>query len=151
MSLCGELTSKGTPCQNINCHLHGSNVGTCSICLNHVRNTRSVTKLRCGHKFHKKCIDEWKSRTPTCPDCRALIDKYKVTIRIENIENAQSNIFAPLSSLEVLSFVAQMGLTTDFTETQLDMSFENDSDLNSFFSDLGIRLSDLNSIVFNTE
>ena len=150
-SPCGELTSKGTLCKNTNCHIHGSNIGTCSICLNNVRNTRSVSKLRCGHSFHRRCIDEWKSRTPTCPECRTLIDKYKVTIKIENIENAQSNIFAPSSSIDVLEFVARMGLTTDLIETQIDISFENYPDLNSFFRDLGIRLSDLNSAIFDTE
>ena len=140
MSLCGEITSGGTPCR------------TCSICLNPVRKTRGSTELRCHHIFHKKCIDEWKTKgQPNCPECRKLIDKYKVTIRIENIESSESNVFSPMSSTEVLAFVAQMGLIQEFTETQLDMNFENDDDINSFFRDLGIRLADLNSAVFNTE
>ena len=152
MSLCGEITSSGTHCKKLNCHLHGSNISTCSICLNPVRKTRGSSELRCSHLFHKKCINEWKTKgSATCPECRTVFDKYKVTIRIENIENAQSNIYAPLSSLEVLTFVSRMGLLQDFTETQLDVSFENDPDLNSFFRDLGIRLTDLDPAIFNTE
>ena len=150
-SLCGEVTTSGTLCRNKNCHLHGSNIGTCSICLNPVRKTRGTSELRCGHKFHKKCIDEWKNRTPTCPECRKVIDKYRVTITIENIESSQSNVFAPLSSLEVLELVGRMGLIQDFTETQLNVNFENDSDLNSFFRDLNIRLSDLDPAIFDAE
>ena len=152
MSLCGEITSGGTPCRNKNCHLHGSNIRQCSICLNPVRKTRGSSELRCGHSFHKKCINEWKAQgQPTCPDCRKVIDKYRVTIRIENIESAESNVLAPLSSLEVLEFVARMGLIQDFTETQLDVNFENDPDLHSFFRDLNIRLADLNPAIFDAE
>ena len=80
-----------------------------------------------------------------------MIDKYRVTITIENIESSQSNVFAPLSSLEVLELVGRMGLIQDFTETQLNVNFENDSDLNSFFRDLNIRLSDLDPTIFDTE
>ena len=80
-----------------------------------------------------------------------MIDKYKVTITIENVENAESNVFAPLSTNEVLEFVARMGLIQDFTETHLNINFENDPDLNSFFRDLNIRLADLDPAIFNTE
>jgi WD40 repeat protein len=27
--------------------------------------------LKCGHKFHKKCIEEWFKQMKTCPECRA--------------------------------------------------------------------------------
>jgi len=29
------------------------------------------TYLPCGHKFHKKCIEEWFKQGKTCPECRA--------------------------------------------------------------------------------
>jgi len=152
MSLCGEITSKGTNCKNINCHLHCSNIGTCSICLNPVRKTRASSELRCMHLFHKKCINEWKLRgSSTCPDCRAVVDKYKITIRVENTENSQSNIYSPLTSLELLAFITSMGIQPEFSDTQIDISLENDSDLNSFFRDLGIRLADLDPAIFNAE
>ena len=33
-----------------------------------------VVKLSCGHKFHKNCIDQWRSKNATCPLCRAETD-----------------------------------------------------------------------------
>jgi hypothetical protein len=34
--------------------------------------------LKCGHKFHKACIEKWMNgkRTPTCPLCRSEISTY---------------------------------------------------------------------------
>ena len=29
------------------------------------------TYLPCGHKFHKKCIEQWFKQGKTCPECRA--------------------------------------------------------------------------------
>lgn len=43
----------------------------CSICLKPVRRTKEV--LECNHIFHKRCIDYWYMRSPTCPMCRAPI------------------------------------------------------------------------------
>ena len=32
-----------------------------------------VSTLDCGHKFHKKCIDDWSKKEQSCPLCRAKI------------------------------------------------------------------------------
>ena len=152
MPLCNELTSTGTRCKKVNCHLHGSNTSTCSICLNSVANTRSSKVLRCNHRFHRKCIDEWKKRgSATCPECRAFVDKYKVTIHIENLETKETSSFAPDISENIATFIEQMGLIQDFTETDLNVSIENHIDLESFFRDLGVSLTDLNAAILNTE
>ena len=36
--------------------------------------------LNCGHCFHFKCIDEWVTKTATCPICRAKININELTI-----------------------------------------------------------------------
>ncbi|XP_034945038.1 probable E3 ubiquitin-protein ligase XERICO [Chelonus insularis] len=50
----------------------------CTICLNEIA-VQHVSTQRCGHSFHKKCIQDWQQRgsmvTPTCPNCRTRIDK----------------------------------------------------------------------------
>ena len=33
-----------------------------------------ISKLACGHKFHKKCIDLWKKKNGKCPSCRMKLD-----------------------------------------------------------------------------
>ena len=45
-------------------------VGECSICMDEMFDTDAVN-LRCGHLFHKKCINYWKKG---CPLCRGPIN-----------------------------------------------------------------------------
>ena len=43
----------------------------CIICLDIMNNATQL--LLCGHKYHKKCIDNWKNQKNTCPCCRKPI------------------------------------------------------------------------------
>jgi len=45
---------------------------TCGICLDKLSRSGRLKKgsRRCSHKFHKQCIDEWHTRSRTCPLCR---------------------------------------------------------------------------------
>ena len=50
----------------------------CSICLGEENLNKT---LSCGHKFHSKCIKEWREKgSNTCPICRAEISTSKYTI-----------------------------------------------------------------------
>lgn len=40
----------------------------CSICFE-----QGDYQLSCGHVFHKRCIQQWKMRQHSCPNCRADI------------------------------------------------------------------------------
>ena len=77
----------------------------CSICLG-TENNYKFKKLKCGHKFHYKCIEKWyfNNYNISCPYCREPIDesyiynynydvnKKKIFIRkIENIRNKNLN------------------------------------------------------------
>lgn len=43
----------------------------CSICLNEICQDDSIRQLgRCGHAFHRSCIDLWLLRSPHCPLCK---------------------------------------------------------------------------------
>ena len=44
----------------------------CPICLDVVK---SPVLLTCTHRFCATCIDTWSNRNPTCPLCRATIDR----------------------------------------------------------------------------
>ena len=47
---------------------------SCVICLEELKNGINVTKLKCGHIFCTKCIEEWFSQSTTCPHCRKDFD-----------------------------------------------------------------------------
>lgn len=46
--------------------------GDCPICLEDMRFRQHGIRLKCGHLFHKKCVNTWLSRDDTlrCPTCR---------------------------------------------------------------------------------
>ena len=56
-------------------HIHASAPGAeskeCSICLDGIQNGDQVRTLRCGHKFHAACIDEWLTVRRSCGYCLA--------------------------------------------------------------------------------
>ena len=41
----------------------------CSICLGDLEVGERVRQLRCSHRFHQPCVDEWLQKKPTCPLC----------------------------------------------------------------------------------
>jgi len=40
---------------------------SCAICLDDFKEATHVRSLRCGHVFHKKCIDTWLCHNASCP------------------------------------------------------------------------------------
>ena len=157
MSFCETLTRQGQPCKNgATCHVHTNETVACSICLNPARKTRGVKDLRCGHRFHKKCINEWSLKGGnTCPMCRKAIDesKYKVSITIENTEHRLANTW-PLPNFSISSLLSGLGVGIDdfnFEMSEINMNIDSTNDMDVLMSDLGIRIPDLDSFVFDTE
>ena len=116
----------------------------CAICLGEVRSTRANPPIRCGHMFHSHCIQEWKDKGKnTCQICRKIFDvsQFKVTLTVQNNYTAQSNTVS-LQSEAILNIM-----------DIFDMSFdvENTVDLDSLFADLGVSLTDLDTLVLDTE
>lgn len=42
----------------------------CSICLENYYKDNIINALKCGHKYHKDCIDDWINDNNNCPLCR---------------------------------------------------------------------------------
>jgi len=117
---------------------------TCNICLNPVRATRHNPPIRCGHIFHRGCIEKWKSLgNNTCPLCRKVFDvsKYKITLTVENQFNATSNTLT-LNDEQIFSVLECF---------DMEIPAEDDADLDSLLSDFGVSLSDLNALVLDAE
>ena len=116
----------------------------CAICLNEVRSTRTNTPLRCGHMFHSHCLEEWKNKGKnTCPVCRKVFDvsQFKVTVTVQNNYTAESNTVS-LENEAVFNVMDIFNISFDV---------ENTLDLESLLSDLGMSLSDLDSLILDAE
>lgn len=74
LNQCKGICKSGSRCKrllkNIDmCQAHYE--GECSICLTDIIDDKQKTK--CGHFFHKECLDQWCVSKRTCPICRANI------------------------------------------------------------------------------
>lgn len=47
----------------------------CAFCYVESQESDDWRTLRCGHKFHRKCIDPWIIKNNTCPLCRGVVNK----------------------------------------------------------------------------
>ena len=45
----------------------------CSICLDNYIKEDILNELKCGHKYHNTCIDDWIKNNNNCPLCRLSI------------------------------------------------------------------------------
>ena len=43
------------------------NTTVCSVCMYRLQEGEIVRKLKCGHYFHKECIDKWLGQNASCP------------------------------------------------------------------------------------
>ena len=75
------ITSRQEYIINYNIVPHIRNITTkecandaCSICMENIIDERLNVKTKCGHTFHKECIDRWVSfNNNICPNCRKNI------------------------------------------------------------------------------
>lgn len=47
----------------------------CSICLEEYECEDTLRKIRCGHYFHRPCVDSWLYINKCCPLCKQVIDE----------------------------------------------------------------------------
>jgi hypothetical protein len=94
--------------------------------------------------FHSHCLEEWKNKGKnTCPVCRKVFDvsQFKVTVTVQNNYTAESNTVS-LEDEAVFNVMDIFNISFDV---------ENTLDLESLLSDLGMSLSDLDSLILDAE
>jgi hypothetical protein len=119
-----------------------SSQSTCTICLNPVRATRQNVPLRCGHLFHRHCIEDWKARgKQTCPVCRKIFDgsNFRVTLTVKNMINNSTFV----QNVEEDQFI--------FDTLDAFFDIEDTSELESLLTDFGVSMSNLDPLVLHTE
>ena len=61
------------------CEVPENSIGhQCVVCLDNFSKKESVTKLQCGHVFHRECILSWMAVQMKCPMCRYF--KFPMTV-----------------------------------------------------------------------
>eukprot|EP00035_Acanthoeca_spectabilis_P012834 m.233100 g.233100 ORF g.233100 m.233100 type:complete len:565 (-) comp15728_c0_seq14:1422-3116(-) len=58
-----------------------ADLDTCAVCIENFQEDSEVRCLRCGHVFHKDCVDPWLVDHGTCPLCKTVI--------LENVDRLQ--------------------------------------------------------------
>jgi hypothetical protein len=126
----------------------------CAICLNPVRRTRHTPELKCGHIFHKECLDNWEGKGgDTCPLCRKMISgaEYRVTITIENLNTRTSNS-NPLSMDTIRELIDRLNIDEEELSafsTEINFDVDNLDDLHTVMTDLGI--TDVDALIPDAE
>jgi len=59
---------------------------SCCICLNVMKEKCDVTKLKCNHLFHYKCLQKWIENKEVCPFCRG-----KIEFKVEKKKSVKKN------------------------------------------------------------
>jgi hypothetical protein len=102
--------------------LANPNLEECSICYGTMLYPRLTKTLRCGHKFHRKCVEQWNATNPTCPFCRASIEpqipyhlqryiSIPITTNINNTVNTINALIAGLAN--VATMIEAIGLINE--------------------------------------
>jgi hypothetical protein len=85
---CKQLTARGTKCKlpvccgSTFCNIH---IPDCSICMNKLSTSGGeggLIKTKCGHLFHKTCLNRWLGDEISCPLCRNELKLPKLSVTI---------------------------------------------------------------------
>jgi hypothetical protein len=82
--------------------LANPNLEECPICYGTMLYPRLTKTLRCGHKFHRKCIDQWTATNSRCPLCRTPIEPERPYHLQRSISMPTSNINYTINTVYAL-------------------------------------------------
>jgi hypothetical protein len=94
--------------------------------------------------FHSHCLQRWKEQGKnTCPTCRKVFDasQFKIVVTIQNNYTATANSVS-LNEESIFDVLDLFDITFDV---------ENQPDLDSILSDLGVSLADFDPSVLDAE
>lgn len=97
--ICKAIKKNGEPCRYkakgegdlCGVHIRCKTSIECPICYDTISSGKRV--LKCGHAFHKTCVDSWIDRKGTCPMCRTQI---KTITRAPDMNEVRDAIFVVL-------------------------------------------------------
>lgn len=112
----------------------------CVICLKTIPRTRSFCKLKCGHQYHSRCIQQWLIRKNRCPICNSnettcqhnfhsrsvnldMIETYKKLVKDQNetITELQNN-YQPTIVVNVVLELDESSSNNDTREDEIGVN-----------------------------
>lgn len=72
------------------CDFEDDSKKECCICFLEFSVDDEVSRLPCGHIFHKKCVAEWLRKKCTCPECRWELETEDERFEVERRERMKS-------------------------------------------------------------
>jgi hypothetical protein len=101
--------------------LANPNLEECPICYGTMLYPRLTKTLRCGHKFHRKCIDQWTATNSRCPLCRTSIEpeipyhlQRHISMPTSNINTTINTVNALIAGLaNVATMIEAIGLINE--------------------------------------
>jgi hypothetical protein len=101
--------------------LANPNLEECPICYGTMLYPRFTKTLRCGHKFHRKCIEQWNATNPSCPLCKASIEpelphhmRMRISMPTSNINYTINTVYALIEGLaNVATMIEAIGLINE--------------------------------------
>jgi hypothetical protein len=99
----------------------------CSICWGPMNANNSKKLDNCVHLYHTKCIEKWKKKNNTCPQCRTpiILTTYKITLNIAPIGTHAEITSNNVSMINTL-FGIEANLQDYVTEIQFASQVEDD-------------------------
>jgi len=101
--------------------LANPNLEECPICYGTMLYPRLTKTIRCGHKFHRKCIEQWTATNSSCPLCRTSIEpeipyhlQRRISMPTSNINTTINTVNALIAGLaNVATMIEAIGLINE--------------------------------------
>jgi len=101
--------------------LANPNLEECPICYGTMLYPRLTKTIRCGHKFHRKCIEQWNATNPSCPFCKASIEpelphhlRMRISMPTSNINYTINTVNALIAGIaNVATMIEAIGLINE--------------------------------------
>ena len=85
----------------------------------------SLRPTKCGHYFHKQCLETWLKKSTSCPVCREIIKKQADTVDLSPYFHVSTQLYDLQSELDEETFQRVKQVLQQFIEFVNTLHQEN--------------------------
>ena len=123
----------------------------CSICTEDINFCdEEISVLKCGHLFHKACVQQWLDTRMTCPECRCKVVKKSIVKKIYPSINEDSEVVYKGSSNETRNIFETYDSQTKMFKKEFMKRIVSLEDENEQLAKKNSKLEENNDIALNT-